>query len=97
MFKQLYSQERTTWQEFSSDHEFIELRKNVSQDFEDLFKESYKLYIAGDWENAGKGFQKLVEERPYDGPSNNLHKVVNIRGKGKAPEDWKGFRPLTSK
>jgi len=30
MFKQLYSQERTTWQEFNADHEFIELRKNFS-------------------------------------------------------------------
>ena len=56
MFEQLYSQVKTTWDEFNADHEFIELRKNVNQDFEDLFKESYKLYIAGDWEQAGKGF-----------------------------------------
>jgi hypothetical protein len=69
----------------------------VSSDFEDLFKESYKLYIAGDWENAGKGFERLVEWRPHDGPSTNLNKVINIRANRVAPADWKGYRPLTSK
>ena len=69
MFEQLYSQEKTTWQEINTDYEFIELRKNYDQDFEDLFKQSYKFYIDGDWELAGQGFQKLVELRPYDGPS----------------------------
>ena len=97
MFNQLYTQERTTWDEFNADHEFIELRKNVDPQFEELFKESYKFYIAGDWEKAGQGFERLVEWRPNDGPSNNLNKVININGKRKAPEDWKGFRPLTSK
>ena len=69
MFKRLYSQEKTTWEEFNNDHEFIELRKNVDDNFENLFKASYKLYIEGNWENAGKGFERLVEWKPKDGPS----------------------------
>ena len=35
--------------------------------------------------------------RPDDGPTINLNKVVNIQNLGKAPEDWKGYRALTSK
>jgi hypothetical protein len=78
MFRRLYTQEKTTWEEFNADHEFIELRQNVDDNFENLFKASYKLYIEGNWENAGKGFERLVEWKPKDGPSYNLHKVINI-------------------
>ena len=31
-----------------------------------------------------------------DGPSNTLIEVIKENG-GKAPKDWKGFRPLTEK
>lgn len=49
MFKRLYTQEKTTWEEFNNDHEFIELRQNVDENFETLFRASYKLYIEGNW------------------------------------------------
>jgi hypothetical protein len=34
---------------------------------------------------------------PEDGPTKNLNKIVNIKHKGQAPANWKGFRELTSK
>ena len=62
-----------------------------------MFKENYQAYLAGDWEKAGAGFAELVQQRPDDGPTKNLDKVINIKGNRKAPADWKGYRPLTSK
>ena len=97
MFQDLFSGEKTTWEMFNQDPEFLELRKYVDPRFEELFKLSYDFYIAGDWKKAGMGFKKLVQWRPKDGPSINLNKVINIRNRGVAPADWKGFRPLTSK
>jgi len=81
----------------NTDHEFIELRRFADQDFEDLFEGAYRSYIDGDWEAAGAGFAELLELRPNDGPTKNLNKVINIVRHRKAPQDWKGYRPLTSK
>ena len=65
--------------------------------FEELFAKAYQAYLAGDWESAGRDAAKLVEMRPYDGPSISLNKTINIRYGGKAPADWCGVRELTSK
>jgi len=73
------------------------LRRNYDRDFERQFKTGYKAYIKGDWEAAGLIFEKLTGIRPHDGPTYNLHKVINLKHNRKAPEDWKGYRPLTSK
>ena len=97
LFQKLKTGALTTWEEINSDHEFLELRKNFDPEFENDFADYYQLYLAGDWEQAGEGFAKLYEMRPNDGPTKNLNKVININGNRKAPADWKGYRPLTSK
>jgi hypothetical protein len=73
------------------------LRKNVDPEYEELFSKTYKAYIAGDWETAGDGAAKLVAQRPYDGPAVNLNKIINTQNNRKCPENWKGYRELTSK
>ena len=97
LFKRLYSGSITTWQEFNNDHEFLELRKNVDPEYEELFAKTYRAYIDGDWKTAGEGAAKLVEQRPEDGPAVNLNKIINTRHNRKTPETWKGYRELTSK
>ena len=39
---------------------------------------------------------KALEMSPEDGPSKTLKEILESYDK-KAPEDWKGFRALTSK
>lgn len=97
MFASFYKGERTTYQEFSTDRDFIELRKYVSQPFEDAYARYYKAYLAGDWETAGEGFAALYEQRPDDGPAASLHTIINEEAERKAPKDWPGYRPLTRK
>lgn len=75
----------------------MELRKNVDAKYEKRFAEAYKQYIAGDWTSAGASIQKLLEQRPYDGPVGSLNRIINVEHKAVAPKDWPGFRALTSK
>jgi hypothetical protein len=52
MFSRLFGAIVTTWQEISSDTDFMELRKDVDYDFEKLFHNAYRAYIRGDWFTA---------------------------------------------
>ena len=54
MFQRLFSGTKTTWEEFTEDLDFIEMRKKVDPEFETLFASTYELYIKGDWEKAGE-------------------------------------------
>ena len=95
MLNMLY--EGDHWEVFNSDPDFIELRKYVDPEFETLFAKAYKQYISGDWESASQNIEELLDMRPDDGPTINLNKVVNVQNLGQAPENWKGYRALTSK
>lgn len=64
MFSRLFGGRITTWQEFTSDSDFMELRKSVDLEFEANFSDAYKLYIKGDWQAAGKKFSDLVLQNP---------------------------------
>ena len=87
----------TTWQEFISDTDFIELRKHVDPEFENMFSRAYKCYIKGDWKQSGELLKVLIKKRPHDGPTRNLHRNVIEKGNCQCPPDWQGFRALTSK
>jgi hypothetical protein len=50
----------TTWDEFSTDPDFIELRKNVNLEFEKTFGLAYNAYIRGDWHTAGTHLENLI-------------------------------------
>lgn len=97
LFAKLHTGQTTTWQEINSDSDYLELRKNYNQDFEDLYKITYDAYLKGDWASAGPNAAKLVTQRPGDGPSYCLNKTINERYGGRAPDNWVGVRELTSK
>jgi hypothetical protein len=66
------------------------------------------LYLAGNWGEAKKIFEKTLVNHfigyfnknflpdYVDGPSNTLLLVIEESG-GKAPSNWEGFRELTEK
>mmetsp|Transcript_16748 Transcript_16748/g.25820 ORF Transcript_16748/g.25820 Transcript_16748/m.25820 type:complete len:124 (+) Transcript_16748:2655-3026(+) len=97
LFERLNSGATTTWKELRQDSEFVELRRRYDPDFEELFQRAYRAYLEGNWGVAGKSVRQLISLRPFDGPSQSLNKVINVKHKGQAPADWKGYRPLTSK
>lgn len=97
LFNKLFSGSMTTWDEFSTDNDFIELRRFVNPDFEKTFSIAYKAYIRGDWHTAGTHLENLIKMRPHDGPTKNLYRIVVENHKKEKPENWKGYRELTSK
>ena len=76
------------------------IKKGVQRDFDDEFKrvfeEGVDFYIKGDWEQARNRIDKCMGIHSGDGPCNSLSRVMDKEG-GKAPDDWRGFRELTSK
>lgn len=97
LFQKLFSGHITTWDEFSEDPDFIELRRFVDPEFEKTFGIAYKAYIRGDWHTSGTHLENLIKMRPHDGPTKNLYRVVVTKHNKQKPENWKGYRELTSK
>lgn len=60
------------------------------------FAEGFREYIQGEWEVAYHVFEKCLELNPKDGPTKTLMHYIedyNLQ----APDDWEGYRKLTSK
>ncbi|GMH49042.1 hypothetical protein TrRE_jg13570 [Triparma retinervis] len=76
------------------------IKKGVQRDFDTefkmIFEEGVDFYIKGDWEQARDRIDKCLGIYSGDGPCNSLSRVMDREG-GKAPDDWRGFRELTSK
>jgi len=76
---------------------FKQLLKNARpKNFNIEFKEAFNNYINGDWTNAAIKFQNCLKIFQDDGPSMTLLSYIK-ENNYQSPEDWKGFRALTSK
>lgn len=72
------------------------MRKTLNVQFVGIFAEAYDLYKKGEFVEAHAKLQNGLEINPKDGPSKTLIEVIEDFGM-KAPEDWAGYRALTSK
>jgi hypothetical protein len=77
----------------------------AGEDFLACFKTGVDSYLDGDWATAQQKLQESSDMMAIraptlgkDGPSFTLLRYMKEMGNnGKAPEWWKGYRPLTSK
>ena len=90
------SQRKTTWDLFSRDKDFKELRRHYDRGFTKKFNEAYKKYISGDWATAEDLFSQCLKMHPKDGPTLTLKSFIEELN-GTPPTTWKGFRELTEK
>ena len=87
---------------FEEDSDLLDLRSHVTEEFTTNFTKGISSYLAGDWPVAKVFLKKSdelmaqVEGFNGDGPSQTLLNYMENRD-WKAPEDWAGYRPLTSK
>lgn len=86
----------TTWDIFSKDRDFRELRRHYDRHFTKRFNEAYKKYIAGDWATAEDLLSQCLRINPKDGPTLTLKSYIEEQN-GIPPNTWKGFRELTEK
>jgi hypothetical protein len=90
---------------FEMDDDLLMLRAHVANndEFDNSFTEGVKVYLDGDWGQARKLLEKankimaaIIPGSAGDGPCLTLLEYMEERD-WKAPADWAGFRPLTSK
>ena len=87
---------------FEKDYDLVTLRKHITPEFLNEFKQGVDTYLQGDWTAARKYLEKASElmsqvpSKTGDGPSLTLLRYMEAHG-WQAPSSWKGFRPLTSK
>lgn len=89
----------TTWK---VDEDLVQLRRLATPEFQSVFREGVDCYLGGNWNKARMTLEKADEmmksngNRNGDGPSRTILRYMKARG-WQVPEDWKGYRPLTSK
>ena len=71
---------------------YIENEEFYLEEYED----GLEYYLSGNWKRAWTVFKDILVERPKDGPTLTLVKYMEKHGM-QCPEDWRGYRPLTSK
>lgn len=88
---------------FEMDDDLLMLRAHVKDNFTTQFAEGIKVYLEGDWAAAKKLLEAanklMAEAAPVlggDGPCITLLNYMEARN-WRAPSDWAGYRPLTSK
>ena len=88
---------------FERDSDLLLLRAHVTQEFLAIFKAGIDTYLEGAWDSAREHLEKadrmmaeLLPAQGGDGPCQTLLEYMGER-QWRAPEDWRGFRPLTSK
>jgi hypothetical protein len=87
---------------FADDCDLRMLRAHISDEFRSLFEKGVNTYLEGKWSEARGLLQqcddmmKKIPSLDGDGPSKTLLRYMeNLNWT--APDDWGGFRPLTSK
>ena len=97
--KQAESYTPASW---STDQDLLQLRRLATPVFTDKFKEGVNCYLTSNWSRARVLLEECdsmmlaAEATGGDGPSRTLLDYMRNRA-WTCPEDWKGFRPLTSK
>ena len=60
------------------------------------WNQAFKSYVDGDWTNAKSRFEGFMQERPDIKTTEVVYNFMANKG-FTAPNDWAGFRALTSK
>jgi hypothetical protein len=53
---------------FTLDSDIVNLQRHI-QEFSPIFRQAFKCYIIGDWENACNNIERCLELWDNDGPS----------------------------
>ena len=81
------------------DPDFILMREDIygnQEQFDETFTFAFKNYINGDWDIAYSELKKCLDLLPTDGPTKTLIHYIESYG-CQSPDDWEGYRKLTSK
>jgi hypothetical protein len=84
---------------WTQDPDLVQLRCLSTATFKRTYKQGLDHYLNGNWDASKEYLLKADEmmvEMDGDGPSRTLLNYMQARD-WKCPDDWNGYRPLTSK
>ena len=82
--------------DFDRDSLLVALQGSTPKEFRRLYEKGVDAYLEGKWGEAEEQLTSAMRFKPDDGPSQTLLTYMREQGK-KAPDDWQGYRTLTSK
>ena len=86
---------------WDQDPDLVQLRHLSTHQFRRTYQQGLENYLNGNWDEAKEFFSKADEmmagsDLNGDGPSRTILKYMKSCN-WKCPNDWNGYRPLTSK
>lgn len=81
------------------DKDFIKMREDKrgnQAEFDETYERAFQQYIDGTWMEAYDTLQECSILNPSDGPTKTLIHFIESNNR-QAPDDWEGYRKLTSK
>ena len=77
---------------FTLDSDIVNLQSHIKE-FNPIFRQAFKFYIIGDWENACNSIERCLELWDNDGPSKALKYYMQFY-RFQQPVSWNGFRNI---
>ncbi len=81
---------------FRDDETFTSMIPQGTEEFDQTFSSAFDQYVTGDWEECNRLLNVCKELNPRDGPTKTLQHYMQMNN-CRAPDDWEGYRKLTSK
>jgi hypothetical protein len=77
---------------FTLDSDIVGLQQHI-QEFNPIFRQAFKCYIAGDWTMAFENIERCLELWDSDGPTKALQIYMSYF-RFQMPESWTGYRNI---
>ena len=80
---------------FTLDSDIVGLQQHI-QEFNPIFRQAFKSYIAGDWQTAYENIERCLELWENDGPTKALQMYMSYF-QFMVPDTWNGYRDIDEK
>ena len=77
---------------FTLDSDIVGLQQHIAE-FNPIFRQAFKSYIQGEWQQAFENIERCLELWDNDGPTKSIQTYMSFYGFN-APETWTGHRNL---
>ncbi len=80
---------------FTLDSDIVGLQQHI-QEFNPIFRQAFKTYISGEWNEAYVNIDRCLELWDNDGPTKAMQKYMAYYHFNKH-EEWQGYREIDKK
>ena len=77
---------------FTLDSDLVGLQQHI-QEFTPIFRQAFKCYISGQWEDAAENIERCLELWDTDGPTKAMQYYMQFY-RYQQPQNWDGVRDI---